>query len=85
MGSKHRKTLAAIFQNPVLSSIKWTEIEKMLISYGATITMGKGSRKRITFDGNLTATFHRSHPRKEADRGTVKSMRNFLTKAGIKP
>ncbi|WP_308189086.1 MULTISPECIES: type II toxin-antitoxin system HicA family toxin [Nostoc] len=32
----------------------------------------------------MRATFHRPHPEKETDKGAVKSMRRFLTEAGIK-
>jgi len=31
------------------------------------------------------AVFHRPHPGKEADKGTLKSMRRFLVEAGVKP
>ena len=31
------------------------------------------------------AVFHRPHPRKETEKGAVKSVRRFLTKAGIVP
>ena len=33
----------------------------------------------------VRAVFHRPHPRKETDRGAVKSMRRFLVEAGVKP
>jgi hypothetical protein len=39
---------------------------------------------RIALQG-VRAVFHRPHPRKEADRGTVASVRRLLTEAGIKP
>ncbi|WP_363318184.1 hypothetical protein [Nostoc sp. NMS4] len=32
----------------------------------------------------MRAIFHRPHPEKETDKGAVKSMRRFLTEAGIK-
>lgn len=41
---------------------------------------GRGSRVRITLNG-VHAVFHRPHPRKETDKGAVKSMRWFLTEA----
>ncbi|MEW6501251.1 MAG: hexulose-6-phosphate isomerase, partial [Thermodesulfobacteriota bacterium] len=31
------------------------------------------------------AVFHRPHPRKETDKGAVKSLRRFLENAGVKP
>ena len=84
MVSKHRKTLAAIFEMPVRSNIAWSDIEKMLKSLGAEISEGSGSRVRIAL-GGVRAVFHRPHPRKETDKGAVVSMRRFLTEAGVSP
>ena len=30
LSSKHRRTLRAIFEDPVRSNVKWTDIEKLL-------------------------------------------------------
>jgi len=84
MGQKHRQTLQAIFEDPARSSIGWREIEAMLQAVGAEITEGVGSRVRIALNG-VRAVFHRPHPRKETDKGAVKSMRRFLTEAGVTP
>ena len=84
MGPKHRQTLQAIFEDPVRSNIAWRDIEAMLGAAGAEITEGSGSRVRITLNG-VRAVFHRPHPQKETDRGAVKSMRRFLTEAGVTP
>ena len=56
----------------------------MLKHLGAKISQGEGSRVRIALNG-VRAVFHRPHPRKEADKGAVKSMRRFLTEAGVRP
>jgi len=82
--SKHHKTLQTIFANPVRSNIAWADIESMLTAYGAEISEGHGSRVRIALRG-ARAVFHRPHPQKETDKGAVKSMRRFLTVAGVKP
>jgi hypothetical protein len=84
MGPKHRRTLAAIFEEPVRSNIAWRDIEAMLEAIGAEISEGAGSRVRIALNG-VRAVFHRPHPRKETDKGAVKSMRRFLTEAGVTP
>ncbi len=84
MKAKHRKTLEAIFEDPVRSNIPWADIESLLIACGAEISKGRGSRVRIALHG-VRAVFHRPHPRKEADKGAVVSMRRFLTEAGVKP
>jgi hypothetical protein len=51
---------------------------------GAQLTEGKGSRVRIVLNG-IRAVFHRPHPQKETDKGAVRSMRRFLTEAGVTP
>lgn len=84
MTSKHRKTLQAIFANPVSSNILWTDIERMFLACGAEITEGRGSRVRIALNG-VRAVFHRPHPQKETDKGAVMSIRRFLTEAGVEP
>lgn len=84
MKSKHRKTLQAIFENPVRSNIPWVDIESLLIACGAEISEGRGSRVRIALN-NVRAVFHRPHPRKETDKGAVISMRRFLIEAGVEP
>jgi hypothetical protein len=80
---KHQKTLNNIFKSPVASNILWKDIEKMLLSFGAEITEGNGSRIRIYLNG-IRAVFHRPHPRKETNKGAVISMRKFLNEAGVK-
>jgi hypothetical protein len=82
--SKHDRTLRAVFADPVRASIKWSDIESMLVHLGAEITEGEGSRVRIALKG-VRAVFHRPHPRKETDKGAVRSMRRFLCEAGEEP
>lgn len=84
MGPKHRPTLEAIFEDPVRSNIAWRDIEALLEAAGAEITEGSGSRVRIALN-DVRAVFHRPHPQKETDKGAVKSMRRFLTEAGVTP
>lgn len=55
----------------------------MLTALGAEIEEAEGSRILIRLNG-VRAVFHRPHPEKETDKGAVKSMRDFLTGAGIK-
>ena len=84
MGPKHRRTLEAVFEDPVRSNIAWRDIESMLEAAGAQIVEGSGSRVRIALNG-VRSVFHRPHPQKETDKGAVKSMRRFLTEAGVTP
>ena len=84
MDSKHQKTLETIFEKPERANILWRDIEALLIALGAEITDGNGSRRRVALKG-VRAVFHRPHPRKETDKGAVKSVRRFLEAAGVKP
>ncbi|MBA7550286.1 hypothetical protein ES705_42796 [subsurface metagenome] len=82
MNKKNKTTLAAIFKNPVRSDILWKDIESLLYALGAEISEGRGSRVRIVLQ-SIRAVFHRPHPRKETDKGSVRSMRRFLISAGV--
>jgi len=84
MSTKHRRTLAAIFAEPIRANVNWSDIEAMLKACGAEVLEGKGSRVRIALNG-VRAVFHRPHPEKEADKGALRSMRRFLTEAGVTP
>ena len=84
MNSKQKATLSDVFTDPVLASIKWTNIEKMLAAAGADISEGKGSRVRV-YVNDVRAIFHRPHPERETDKGAVKAVRRFLVTAGVTP
>ncbi|MBD3673937.1 MAG: type II toxin-antitoxin system HicA family toxin [Planctomycetaceae bacterium] len=82
--AKHDKVLKKIFENPVPANIPWRDIESLMLHHGAEITEGNGSRVRVALNDEK-AVFHRPHPEKETDRGAVKSVREFLENAGIRP
>jgi len=84
MRKKHTDTLKAIFHTPVLSNVKWSDIESLFISLGATVSEGRGSRVRIYLNDRVSV-FHRPHPQKETDKGALVSVRRFLEEAGVKP
>ena len=84
MNSKHRKTLAAVFTDPVSGTIEWAAVESLLLAAGARLIEGRGSRVRFEKDGEV-ATFHRPHPAKEAKRYQVRDARDFLERIGVKP
>jgi hypothetical protein len=83
MRTKHRKTLELIFEDPVRPDILWADVESLFRDLGAQITEGSGSRVRVFLNG-VRAVFHRPHPNKKADRGKVRSVRRFLTEAGVR-
>jgi len=83
LNSKQKKILDDIFKEPIKSDVLWKDIEKVLAALGAEISQGNGSRIRIYLNG-VRAVFHRPHPRKQTDKGALKSMRRFLIEAGVK-
>lgn len=84
MNSKQRKTLAAVFAEPVSGTVEWSAIESLLVAVGCEVIEGSGSRVRFVFDGAVAA-FHRPHPAKEAKRYQVRDAREFLLRIGVKP
>ena len=84
MDKKHRKTLEAIFKKPEQANLAWRDIEALFVALGAEVSEGSGSRVRVALK-DVRAVFHRPHPRKETNKGTVKSVRRFLEAAGVKP
>jgi len=84
MKTKHRKTLATIFANPVNGNMEWSKIESLLLALGCRIVEGAGAS--VTFErGGIRAYFHRPHPDKAALRYRIKETREFLIKLGEKP
>jgi len=84
VNSKTRKTLAAIFTDPVRSDIKWADIEGLFTVCGGDMEKARGSRLCVMING-VVAHFHRPHPRPDTDKGAVQSVRRFLENAGVKP
>lgn len=84
MNRKHRKTLEAIFSEPVRANVPWKDIEVLFLALGAEVSEGRGSRIRVSL-GDMDAVFHRPHPEKETDKGALKSVRRFLKEVGIGP
>jgi hypothetical protein len=84
MNAKHRRTLEAIFADPVRSGVRWRDIEALFAALGARMIEGRGSRVTVIL-GDARATFHRPHPRPEADKGALRAVRRFLHQAGVRP
>lgn len=84
MNTKQRKTLSAIFTDPINGNIEWCSIESLLVALECQVIEGCGSRVTFILNGQR-ADFHRPHPGKEALRYRVKDVREFLQRAGITP
>lgn len=84
MNSRHRKTLEAIFANPVNGNLPWEQIEALLVALGCRLIEGKGAPVTVEKDG-VKAYFHRPHPRRESFKYRVRDAREFLSKIGVQP
>ncbi len=84
MNATHRKTLIAIFTDPVSKLLEWRRIEAVLVAIGCQVIEGNGSRLRFEKHG-IIGTFHRPHPAKEAKPYQVRDARQFLEILGVKP
>jgi hypothetical protein len=82
MNSRHRKTLRAVFKDPVSGTIQWDDLEGLLIAAGASLIEGNRSRVRFVANGEIE-TFHRPHPEKEAKRYQVRAARAYLIRLGV--
>jgi ABC-type phosphate transport system ATPase subunit len=83
MNRKHQKTLEAVFKNSVSGTLIWDDIERLFTALGGQVSEGQGSRVRVALNG-VRQVFHRPHPQKETKKGAVKSVRDFLERAGVK-
>ncbi|GGP56461.1 hypothetical protein GCM10009347_23900 [Shewanella algicola] len=84
MNSKQKRTLIAIYTDPVSASLVWKDIESLFVCIGAEVIEGNGSRVRFHKNG-VIASFHRPHPKKEAKPYQVKDARSFLKQLGVEP
>ena len=81
MNARHRKTLAAVLADPVPGTLAWKSVKALLITSGASVIEGRGSRVRFEKDGEVE-TFHRPHPAKGYQ---VRAARAFLERIGVTP
>ena len=84
MKRKSSTTLALIFARPDSGSIKWRDIEALLMDLGAKVSEREGSRIGVKLYGEVRV-FHRPHPSPDTDKGAVESIRKWLENNGVKP
>ena len=85
MNSRQKATLKAVFEKPTRANIKFSDIERLLVSLGGEVYEGKGSAIRIAFPNGLKYDQHRPHPQKEAKRYQIDDARRLLELLGVKP
>ena len=84
MNRAHKRTLAAVFTDPVSGNIEWRKVEALFKAAGCEVIEGSGSRVTIVHKGRK-ATFHRPHPGKDALRYQIRAARDFLRLIGVTP
>ena len=84
MNTAQRKTLAAVFAEPVNGNLEWRRIEILMLAAGCTVPEGTGGSVTFELSGQKLR-FHRPHPGKEALRYRVRDVRDFLTAIGVTP
>ena len=84
MNNKQRKTLDAIFADPVNGNLEWSLIESLLKAVDCRVIEGSGSSVTFEKDGKR-AYFHRPHPERRALRYRVRDAREFLKLIGVTP
>ncbi len=82
MSSKHERTLAAIFTEPVSGNIRWRDVESLLNWLGAQVQPGHGARFRVMLN-NIEGTLHRPHRSSSASKQDIRHLREFLQAAGV--
>ncbi|MEQ1606596.1 MAG: type II toxin-antitoxin system HicA family toxin [Pyrinomonadaceae bacterium] len=82
MNSRNRRVFDSIFTEPTLASVKFSDVERLLVSIGVRVIEGNGSRVAFEF-GDLKLFAHRPHPGKEARKYQIEAVREFLEKAGL--
>ncbi|MFC0227212.1 type II toxin-antitoxin system HicA family toxin [Serratia aquatilis] len=81
---RQKNTLEQIFKTPVLSGIKWSDVESLIKALGGEVKEGRGSRCKFLLNNSI-ANFHRPHPSPDSDKGVVVSLREWLESIGVKP
>ena len=84
MKRRHAGTLKAIYSRPVNGSVRWSDIEALLIALGADVSEREGSRVGVVLFGEVRV-FHRPHPSPDTDKGAVASIRKWLERHGVRP
>jgi hypothetical protein len=84
LSGRHRKTLQAVFAEPLNGNLPWAKIEALFGALGCRVIEGSGSSVTIEKCG-ARAHFHRPHPAREALRYRVKDAREFLHRIGAAP
>lgn len=81
---RQKNTLEQIFKTPILSGIKWSDVESLIKALGGEVKEERGSRCKFVLNGSI-ANFHRPHASPDTDKGAVVILREWLESIGVKP
>ena len=84
MTSRQRRTLAAIFERPTRSDLRFRSVEALMAALGAEQRERKGSRVAFILRRRVLI-LHRPHRPKIMRPGAVSDLRDFLTSLEITP
>jgi hypothetical protein len=82
MNKRHRKTLKALFARPTSGSIRFSDIEALVVGLGGAVDEGKGSRVVFAL-GDAVIHLHRTHPGKEARKYQIEEICLWLEQQGV--
>jgi hypothetical protein len=82
--SKHRRTLAGIFERPTRKDLRFAAVEALLLALGAKKKERAGSRVAFILHGGVLL-LHRPHSPVVLRPGAVEDLRDFLASKGITP
>ncbi len=84
MNRRHRKTLETLFARPTVGSLKFSDIEALVVALGGAVREGAGSRVALQL-GDSVHHAHRPHPGKEAKKYQIEEIRLWLEANGVTP
>jgi hypothetical protein len=84
MNNKHKKTLTKLLTRPILSNVKFDDVDKLLIALDLERIEASGSRITYKFDEDNFITLHKPHPNNEIKRYVVKKLQILLFNIGVK-
>ena len=85
MNRKHRATLAAVFDTPTRSGLRFEEVKALLLALGAECEERAGSRVAFTFPDGPILHIHRPHKPKTLRHYQVEQIRDVLDSLGHRP
>lgn len=87
LGRRHCRTLCRIFERPTRADVGWDDFVALVKKLGGQVSTGgrtSGSAHRALLNGRR-AVLHKPHPDPRMKKGSVESVRDFLTAAGVTP